>query len=127
MVPGAGAGVLRNSHLRSTPWGGRSRPIDPCGKARKITKETLRSENRVQDAADRPGRRGRVSGLRQDLHEQRLEILRRRALGHSAQLQPARSGHLQTRLARQMDPDPDEDPNEIKVDENTSRHADGDR
>ncbi len=28
-VPGAGAGVLRNSHLRSTPWGGRSRPNYP--------------------------------------------------------------------------------------------------
>ena len=25
LPPSAGAGVLRNSHLRSTPWGGRSR------------------------------------------------------------------------------------------------------
>ena len=29
LLPGAGAGVLRNSHLRNTPWGGRSRPNYP--------------------------------------------------------------------------------------------------
>ena len=29
LLPGAGAGVLRNSHLRNTPWGGRSRPKYP--------------------------------------------------------------------------------------------------
>ena len=32
-LPGAGAGVLRHSHLRSTPWGGRSLPKYPGGKA----------------------------------------------------------------------------------------------
>ena len=31
-LPGAGAGVLRNLHLRNIPWGGRSRLIDPYGK-----------------------------------------------------------------------------------------------
>ena len=36
-LPGAGAGVWRHSHLRHTPWGGRSHPIDPCGKARNDT------------------------------------------------------------------------------------------
>ena len=30
LLPGAGAGVLRNSHLRNTPWGGRSRPKYPA-------------------------------------------------------------------------------------------------
>ncbi len=29
LLPGAGAGVLRNSHLRNTPWWGRSRPKYP--------------------------------------------------------------------------------------------------
>ena len=29
LLPGAGAGVLRDSHLRNTPWGGRSRPNYP--------------------------------------------------------------------------------------------------
>ena len=29
LLPGAGAGVLRNSHLRSTLWEGRSRPNYP--------------------------------------------------------------------------------------------------
>ena len=37
LLPGAGAGVLRNSHLRNTPWGGRSRPNFPCRKARNDT------------------------------------------------------------------------------------------
>ncbi len=44
LPPGAGAGVLRDSHLRNTPWGGRSRRIDPCGKApAKISEDLLRS------------------------------------------------------------------------------------
>ena len=29
LLPGAGAGALRNSHLHNTPWGGRSRPKYP--------------------------------------------------------------------------------------------------
>ncbi len=33
LLPVSGTGALRNSHLRNTPWGGRSRLIDPCGKA----------------------------------------------------------------------------------------------
>ncbi len=33
-LPGAGAGVLRNLHLRHTPWGGRSRLKYPDGKVR---------------------------------------------------------------------------------------------
>ena len=32
-LPGSGAAALRNLHLRNTPWEGRSRPNDPCGKA----------------------------------------------------------------------------------------------
>ncbi len=40
-----GTAVLRNLHLSSTPWEGRSRPKYPCGNARrKTTKEMLRSE-----------------------------------------------------------------------------------
>ena len=30
LLPGSGTGVLRNSHLRNTPWGGRSRPLIPA-------------------------------------------------------------------------------------------------
>ena len=37
LLPGAGAGALRNSHLRNAPWGGRSRLNYPCGKARRKT------------------------------------------------------------------------------------------
>ena len=33
LVPGSGTAALRNSHLRNTPWEGRSRPNYPCGKA----------------------------------------------------------------------------------------------
>ncbi len=32
-LPGAGAGVWRNLHLRHTPWGGRSLPKYPCREA----------------------------------------------------------------------------------------------
>ena len=35
LLPGAGAGVLRNSHLRNTPWGGRSRPKYPWREGQK--------------------------------------------------------------------------------------------
>ena len=43
LVPGSGTGALRNSHLRNAPWGGRSRLIDPCGKApAKIPDDLLR-------------------------------------------------------------------------------------
>ena len=31
LLPGSGAAVLRNLHLRNTPWGGRSRPIHGFG------------------------------------------------------------------------------------------------
>ena len=42
LLPGAGAGVWRNSHLHNTPWGGRSRLNHPCGKARaKISEDLL--------------------------------------------------------------------------------------
>ena len=33
LLPGSGTGALCNSHLRNTPWGGRSRLNSPCGKA----------------------------------------------------------------------------------------------
>ena len=41
LLPGAGAGALRNSHLRNTPWGGRSRPNSPCGKTPAKISENL--------------------------------------------------------------------------------------
>ncbi len=34
LLPGAGAGALRNSHLHNTPWGGAPVPNIPGGKAR---------------------------------------------------------------------------------------------
>ena len=37
LLPASGAGVLRDSHLRNTPWGGRSRLNYPCRKARRKT------------------------------------------------------------------------------------------
>ena len=40
-LPSAGAGVWRNLHLRHTPWGGRSRPKYPCGKAPEKNPEYL--------------------------------------------------------------------------------------
>ena len=33
LLSGSGMAVLRKSHLRRTPWEGRSRPKNPCGKA----------------------------------------------------------------------------------------------
>ena len=62
LLPGAGAGVLRHSHLRNTPWGGRSRLNYPCGKARDDTRDG----------------RGRMSTP--DIHEERLETLRKQAV-----------------------------------------------
>ena len=40
-LPGAGAGVWRNLHLRHTPWGGRSLPKYPCGKPPEKNPEDL--------------------------------------------------------------------------------------
>ena len=36
LLPGAGAGALRNSHLRNTPWGGRSRPNYPSREGKRM-------------------------------------------------------------------------------------------
>ena len=33
LMPGSGTAALRHSHLRNTPWEGRSRLNNPCGKA----------------------------------------------------------------------------------------------
>ena len=51
-LPGAGAGVLRHSHLRSTPWGGgRSRLIIPGGKA---TNDTGDGQDRTRERPRHP-------------------------------------------------------------------------
>ena len=57
LLPGAGAGVLRNSHLRNTPSGGRSRPNYPCRKARR------KNEDRVDLSPQTPQLRQNPSRL----------------------------------------------------------------
>ena len=57
LLPGAGAGVLRKLHLRSTPWGGRSRPNYPCRKARR------KNEDRVDLSPQTPQWRQNPSRL----------------------------------------------------------------
>ena len=62
-LPGAGAGVLRHSHLPNTPWGVAPIAIVPRGKA---SKDTL------------TGKMGCMSTP--DLHKERLEALRKQAV-----------------------------------------------
>ena len=63
-LPGAGAGVLRNLHLRSTPWGGRSLPKYPLAGRPQMT--PLTGKMRCMSTPD--------------IHRQRLEALKKQAL-----------------------------------------------
>ena len=48
MLPGAGTAVLRNSHLRNTPWGVAPVSIIPAGRAREeVYKKSTRTERLV--------------------------------------------------------------------------------
>ena len=69
LLPGAGAGVWRNSHLRHTPWEGRSRPKYPCGKA---------------TMTPVAGKIGHMSAP--DLHKKRLETLKKQAVNEQGDL-----------------------------------------
>ena len=64
LLPGAGAGVLRHSHLRNTPWG-----VAPVA--------IILAEGHEKTPVT--GKMGRMSAP--DIHMERLETLRRQAVG----------------------------------------------